>query len=66
MINAYIVSKRFFLKCKGLSDGRAVSITKNEYGSAVEFLWRFIKSWKSISDESLNAIFEVLFYLEFS
>ena len=38
MINAYIVPKRFFLKCKELSDGRAVSITKNEYRSAVEFL----------------------------
>ena len=30
-------------------DGRVVSITKKEYGSAVDF--RFILSWKSISDE---------------
>ena len=48
MINFYIVSKRFFLKRKELSDGRVVSITKKEYG--------WIKSWKSISEEWLNAI----------
>ena len=33
MINFHIASKRFFLKRKELSDGRVVSITKNEYGS---------------------------------
>ena len=38
MINFYIVSKRFFLKRKKLSDGRVVSITKKEFGSEVEFL----------------------------
>ena len=38
MINFYIVSKSFFLKCEELSDGRVVSITKKEYGSVVDFL----------------------------
>ena len=38
MINFYIVSKRFFLKCEELSNGRVVSITRKEYGSAVDFL----------------------------
>ena len=56
MINFHIVSKRFFLKCKELSDRRVVSITKREYGSTVDFLKRFIKSWKSISDEWLECL----------
>ena len=38
MISFYIVSKRFFLKRKGLSDEREASITKKEYGFAVHFL----------------------------
>ena len=38
MINFYIVSKRFFLKCKELSDARVVSVTIKEYGSAVDSL----------------------------
>ena len=50
MISFYILSKRFFLKCKRLSDGRVVSTTKKEYGFAVHFIYRFIKSLKSISD----------------
>ena len=29
--------KRFFLNLKGLSDGKVVSLTKTEYGSAVLF-----------------------------
>ena len=29
--------KRFFLNLKGLSDASVVSLTKNEYGSAVHF-----------------------------
>ena len=38
MISFYILSKRLFLKRKGLSDVRVVSITKKEYGYAVHFL----------------------------
>ena len=33
----YILSKRFFLKYKGLSDARVVSVTKKEYGFVVHF-----------------------------
>ena len=32
MIRFNILSERFFLKRKGLSDARVISITKNEYG----------------------------------
>ena len=42
MINFYIFSKRFFLRCKGLSDARVVLIIKKEYGFGVHFLQRFI------------------------
>ena len=38
LINFYILSTRFFLIRKGLSDVRVVSITKKEYGFAVRFL----------------------------
>ena len=42
MILLYIYFKRFFLNLKvnlkGLSDGKAVSTTKKEYGLAVHFL----------------------------
>ena len=38
LINFYILSTRFFLIRKGLSDVRVVSITKKEYGFAVHFL----------------------------
>ena len=37
-------SKRFFLNLKGSFDGKVVSLTKREYGSAVYFLKVFIKS----------------------
>ena len=47
----HVYHKRFFLNLKGLSDGKIVSLTKNEYGSAVHFLKMFIKSLKSTSDE---------------
>ena len=57
MINFYIVSKRLFLKSEEFSDAKVVSITKKVYGFAVDFLWRFIKSWKGMSHEWLNAIF---------
>ena len=38
MINFYILSERFFLKRKRLSDARVALITKKEYGFAVHFL----------------------------
>ena len=56
MISFYILSKRFFLKRKGLSNARVVSMTKTEHGFAVHFLYRFIKSWKSTFDEWINAV----------
>ena len=34
MLNFYILSKRFLLKCEELSDATVVSITKKEYGFA--------------------------------
>ena len=37
MINLYILSERFFIKRKELSDARVVSITKQEYGSQYTF-----------------------------
>ena len=55
MINFYIHSKIFFLKCKALSDATAASATKKEYGFVVHLLERFRRSPKSISDERLNA-----------
>ena len=38
MINFRILTERFFLKRKGLSDARVASITKKEYDFAVHFL----------------------------
>ena len=66
MISFYILCKRLFLKRKGLSYARVRSITQKEYGFAVHFLSRFIKSLKSISDELLDAISYALVYLKFS
>ena len=37
MISFYILSKRFFLKCEGLSNARLTPITKKEYGFAAHF-----------------------------
>ena len=51
MISFYILSKRLFLKGKGLSNTRVVSSAKKEYTFPVRFLKRLIKSSKSISDE---------------
>ena len=34
----YIIDQRFFLKRKGLSDAKVVSITKNGHGFVVHFL----------------------------
>ena len=56
VINFCILSIRFFLKRKGLFDVRVAAITKKEYGFEVHFLYRFIKSLMSISDELWNAI----------
>ena len=39
MISCYILSERFFLKRKGLSDAKLAGITKNEYGFAVLFFY---------------------------
>ena len=36
--NLHSILKRFFLNVKELSDESVVSLTKNEYGSAVHFL----------------------------
>ena len=43
MISFYIISERFSLKIKGLSDARLASIFKEENGSAVHFLYIFTK-----------------------
>ena len=51
MIKFYILSKIFFFKREGSSDARVLSVTKNKYGFEVQFLQRFIKSWKSIFDK---------------
>ena len=50
MVSFYILSKRFFLKRKGLSDARVASVTKKEYGFAVHFLQKLLKYLNSISD----------------
>ena len=38
MVSFYFLSKRFFMKYKGLSDARVASITKKECGLVVYFL----------------------------
>ena len=43
MINFYILSKRFFLKRQGVSDGRIVSITKKEYGFSEQKIHKVLK-----------------------
>ena len=37
MILLYIYFKKFFLNLTGLSDGKVVSLSRKEYGSAVHF-----------------------------
>ena len=44
----YTLSKRLFLKRKGLFDARVVLITKKEYGFTVNCLQRFMNSLKTI------------------
>ena len=46
MISFYVLSERFFLKRKGLSDARVASITKKEYGFAVCFFVKIHKVFK--------------------
>ena len=55
-----IYFKRFFLSLKGLSDGKVVSLTKKEYGSAVKFLYLWVQYLMN------EQFVKVLFYLEFS
>ena len=43
--------KIFFLNLKGLFDASVVSLTKNEYGSAVHFLYILAKPVVLMSDE---------------
>ena len=43
--------KRFFLNLKGLFDANVVSLTKNEYGSALHSIYILVKSLVLISDE---------------
>ena len=56
LFSFYILSTGFFPKHKGLSDARVTSITKKEYRFPVNLLQSFKRSWKSISDQRLNAI----------
>ena len=56
MISFYIFSERFFLKRKGLSDTRVVSITKKGYGFAAISVQTFIKCLELTSDEELILI----------
>ena len=55
MINCldfYYILKRFFLNLKGLFDASVVvSLTKDEYVSAVHFLYILAKSLVLMSDE---------------
>ena len=47
IILLYIYLKIFFLNLKGLSDGRVVSLTKKEHGSAVNFFMDLYKIFKT-------------------
>ena len=51
-----LYSKNNFLNIKGLSDASVVSLTKNEYGSTVQFLLMLVKSLVLMSDEWFIAI----------
>ena len=48
--------ERFFLNLRGSFDVSEVSLTKNEYGSAVHFLQILAKSLVVMSDEWFRAI----------
>ena len=47
MVTLYSPYNRFLQKIKALSDGRALSVTKNKYESTVKFLYSLLNSWKS-------------------
>ena len=54
MINFYILSKRFFLKSKKLSDAKVVSITKEEYAVHSTVLqYTFYKDPRSLESRYL-------------
>ena len=65
MISFYILSKKLFIKRKGFSDARVISITKKDYVFPVHFLLRFITTSWPKSDEWLNPFVEALVYLKF-
>ena len=46
--NFNILSRRLFLKPKGLTGARVASVTKKECGFVIHMLWILIKSLKSI------------------
>ena len=46
MINLYILSERFFIKYKGLSDAKVVSITNKEYG--FQYIYGFHPNHQSL------------------
>ena len=46
MISFYILSEKLFLKRIGLSDTRVASITKKEYGFAVQCFVKIYKVFK--------------------
>ena len=59
IISFYILSKRFLLKHKGLSDAKVASITKKEYSIIWFCIVVFVKIpkvLKSLSDERLKVI----------
>ena len=71
----YCILKNFFLKFRGLSDASVASLTKKEYGLAINFLQILMKSLELISDEWFSAIcwsfllfsiFMITKWLEFS
>ena len=49
-ISFYLLSKRFFLKRKGLSDAKVVTITKKEYGFAVHFFAEIVETQYLMND----------------
>ena len=57
MISFNILSTRFFLKRKGLSDERVASITKKEYGRFCStFFGKIHKVFKVIFDKLLGTV----------
>ena len=53
ILNLY--SKRFFLRCNEISDGKVVSLSKKQYGFAAYFKKHHI-SLKSTFDETYNVV----------